>query len=157
MVMLFARRVFGGADVPAIEAEFPDGISTGGGDAQLALFQGIRHPPDAVQHLILRRNRTIGLMAADAGDKTCCGRVHDDGMYGQSADQCFQLGIVFLVRFLPSLSAGIIIILPQAVPGALSFPPQATGEWVYRAIVAGEIVAAAVLRWFATRWLPNIG
>lgn len=53
--------------------------------------------------------------------------------------------------FLPSLSAGIIIILPQAVPGALSFPPQATGEWVYRAIVAGEIVAAAVLRWFGNQ------
>lgn len=62
MVMLLARRVFGGAGIPAVEAEFPDGIPAGGGDTQPTRLQGVGHVPDAIQHLVLRRDRAVVLM-----------------------------------------------------------------------------------------------
>ena len=73
-------------------------------------------------YVVVRPEYPKPTVTVDAGDKACCGRVYDHGLYGIPGGKLFQCGIVFLIGAPLALGSCIIIVFLQPVPDPSQCP-----------------------------------
>ena len=124
MIVLLARHVVSAPVVhPFVALHLPQAVLAAPADHEPPLLQKIRRHPQSVRHRVVRPHHAEA-PAPQRLDEARRRRVHDHTLDPSSPRQLLERVDVFLIRFLPALRAGIVVVFVHAVLARTRFWPD---------------------------------
>lgn len=145
VVMEFERQV--GIFLPAVQAEFADGMDTIAADTDFALFESDTDLTDSVEDMVLGGDGFEGRSFLDEGTEAGGGGVDDDAQDIFIPSEVEQGLEMLVIGTLDAAGFGVIIILIDAVPDVMETAPQAEGGGIDGAVVTGNDIGIEGAAW----------